>query len=219
MSRSPSWLLVALLLALPLGLVGDTHETTRNVTTLGGLQGIRIDAPVSTYPTTTTEPPTTTTAAPTMTVPDRTTTTKPSRSYVRPEPSTTTTVSEPTTTVPPEPEVEAAADTSPDTTDTTAEPAQPEESPWSTAQASYYGPGLYGNKTACGQVLSPSTEGVAHKTLPCGSRVTFRHNGVVVATTVIDRGPYVKGRMWDLSNGLCQKLQHCSTGPIEYRIG
>ena len=42
------------------------------------------------------------------------------------------------------------------------------------AYASWYGPGLYGNRTACGQTLGYGTLGVAHKSLPCGAKVTFK---------------------------------------------
>ncbi|HEX6620192.1 MAG TPA: hypothetical protein VF024_11065, partial [Solirubrobacteraceae bacterium] len=42
------------------------------------------------------------------------------------------------------------------------------------AAVSWYGPGLYGNKLSCGGRLTPGTLGVAHKTLPCGARVTLR---------------------------------------------
>ena len=45
------------------------------------------------------------------------------------------------------------------------------------AQASWYGPGLYGGHLACGGRLSPGTLGVAHKSLPCGTKVTLRHHG------------------------------------------
>ena len=45
------------------------------------------------------------------------------------------------------------------------------------AMASYYGPGLYGNGVACGGTLMPGTLGVAHKTLPCGTRVRLRYHG------------------------------------------
>src|SRR4051794_10861750 len=65
------------------------------------------------------------------------------------------------------------------------------------AVASWYGPGLYGNKTACGQVLTPSTFGVANKALACGTRVRLCVRRCVVAP-VIDRGPYVGGRTFDL---------------------
>jgi len=65
--------------------------------------------------------------------------------------------------------------------------------------ATWYGPGLWGNGTACGKVLRPGTVGVAHKTLPCGTRVLIGYRGRYVMTTVIDRGPYGAGRSWDLT--------------------
>lgn len=81
--------------------------------------------------------------------------------------------------------------------------------------ASYYGPGLYGGGLACGGRLSPSTIGVAHKTLPCGTKVTFTlGNGRVVTAPVIDRGPFVAGRDWDLTSGLKHKLGFGSTGVV-----
>jgi rare lipoprotein A len=87
-------------------------------------------------------------------------------------------------------------------------------------ETSFYGPGFYGGKTACGDVYTKEIVGVAHRTLPCGTRVQFRNpaNGRVVTARVIDRGPYVSGRTWDLSGALCQKLDHCYTGPIEWRM-
>ena len=60
--------------------------------------------------------------------------------------------------------------------------------------ATWYGPGLFGNKTACGQTLNRETLGVAHKTLPCGSKVVLRYKGRYVRTKVIDRGPVRKRR-------------------------
>jgi rare lipoprotein A len=84
---------------------------------------------------------------------------------------------------------------------------------------SWYGPGLYGNGTACGQKLTKELVGVAHRTLPCGTMVTFRYNGKTVSAPVIDRGPFVAGRTWDLSNGLCKLLDHCFTGTIEWKLG
>jgi rare lipoprotein A len=80
--------------------------------------------------------------------------------------------------------------------------------------ASYYGPGLYGNSTACGQTLTPSTVGVANKTLPCGTKVTFRYRGRTVTAKVIDRGPYAAGREWDLTSALKAKLGFGSTGTV-----
>jgi rare lipoprotein A len=67
------------------------------------------------------------------------------------------------------------------------------------AHASYFGPGLYGGPMACGGRLYPGTRGVAHKSLPCGSRVTLRYRGRTVVTRVVDRGPFVPGREFDLT--------------------
>ncbi|MEP7004130.1 MAG: septal ring lytic transglycosylase RlpA family protein [Chloroflexota bacterium] len=66
--------------------------------------------------------------------------------------------------------------------------------------ASWYGPGFYGNRTACGQVYTPEIIGVAHKTLPCGTLLTLTYGSRVLVVPVIDRGPYIAGRTLDLSN-------------------
>jgi hypothetical protein len=66
--------------------------------------------------------------------------------------------------------------------------------------ASWYGPGFYGNRTACGQVYTPQIIGVAHRTLPCGTLVVIEFRGRSMTVPVIDRGPYVAGRTLDLSN-------------------
>lgn len=85
---------------------------------------------------------------------------------------------------------------------------------------SWYGPGLYGNGTACGFKMTKGLVGVAHRSLPCGTMVTFRNpsNGKSVTVPVIDRGPYVDGRTWDLSHGACAIIKHCYTGTIEWRF-
>jgi hypothetical protein len=72
--------------------------------------------------------------------------------------------------------------------------------------ASVYGPGLYGSGLACGGHLSPSTLGVASKTLPCGAKVTFRYGKHTVRVPVVDRGPYVGGRDWDLTTATAKRL-------------
>ena len=66
--------------------------------------------------------------------------------------------------------------------------------------ASWYGPGFYGNRTACGQTYSPEILGVAHLTLPCGTLVTLIYGARSLTVAVIDRGPYVIGRTLDLSS-------------------
>lgn len=65
--------------------------------------------------------------------------------------------------------------------------------------ASWYGPTARGATTACGVPLERWTLGVAHRTLPCGTPVAFYYKGRTVVVPVIDRGPYVKGRSWDLT--------------------
>jgi len=66
--------------------------------------------------------------------------------------------------------------------------------------ASWYGPGFYGNRTACGQTYTPEIVGVAHRTLPCGTLVVIEYRGRTMTVPVIDRGPYVAGRTLDLSH-------------------
>jgi rare lipoprotein A len=82
------------------------------------------------------------------------------------------------------------------------------------AAASYYGPGLYGGALACGGTLTASKLGVAHKTLPCGARVTLRYRGRTVTVPVIDRGPYAGDREYDLTSATRSKLGFPSTGTV-----
>ena len=82
------------------------------------------------------------------------------------------------------------------------------------AQASYYGPGLYGNGTACGGRLTPSTLGVAHKTLPCGTKLTLRHGKRSVRVRVIDRGPFAGNREYDLTAATKARIGFGSTGVV-----
>ena len=120
--------------------------------------------------------------------------------------------------------------------DTVAQPprgrpnaAQPEAKPEVVRKArwrldgnvSWYGPGFYGKRTACGVAMTKELIGVAHRSLPCGTRVTFKNprNGRVVTARVVDRGPYVSGRHWDLTGGLCRALGHCYTGSIYWMLG
>lgn len=82
------------------------------------------------------------------------------------------------------------------------------------AHASYYGPGLYGNGVACGGTLMPGTMGVAHKTLPCGTKVKLRYRGRTVTVPVIDRGPYVPGRDYDLTEAVKERLGFPGIGTV-----
>lgn len=80
--------------------------------------------------------------------------------------------------------------------------------------ASWYGPGFYGNRTACGRTLGRGTLGVAHKSLPCGTKVTLRYKGRTVVAPVIDRGPYAGNREYDLTAETKQRLGFGSTGTV-----
>jgi rare lipoprotein A (RlpA)-like double-psi beta-barrel protein len=74
--------------------------------------------------------------------------------------------------------------------------------------ASWYGPGFFENRLPCWPWLKanglpiqflPDTWGVAHKSLPCGTMVTLTHGSRTVTVPVVDRGPYIAGREFDLS--------------------
>ena len=82
------------------------------------------------------------------------------------------------------------------------------------AMATWYGPGLYGHRTACGQVLSHAIMGVAHRTLPCGTPVEIAFNGQTVTVPVIDRGPFTNGARYDLTSATAQALGVTETSTI-----
>ncbi|HEV2815016.1 MAG TPA: septal ring lytic transglycosylase RlpA family protein [Solirubrobacteraceae bacterium] len=82
------------------------------------------------------------------------------------------------------------------------------------ALASWYGPGLYGNALGCGGRLSPGTVGVAHKSLPCGTTVVLRKGSRTVRARVIDRGPYVGAREFDLTAATKYRLGFGSVGRV-----
>jgi rare lipoprotein A (peptidoglycan hydrolase) len=82
---------------------------------------------------------------------------------------------------------------------------------WHTAYASSYGvgDGLVGHGMACGGVLTTTVMAVANRTLPCGSHVLIRVGSVTVTARVLDRGPYVSGRTFDLGPAVCHALHAC----------
>jgi rare lipoprotein A (peptidoglycan hydrolase) len=88
-----------------------------------------------------------------------------------------------------------------------------------TAIATWFGPGFYGQKTACGQTLTPSVIGVAHRTLPCGTLVKVVYGGHALIVPVLDRGPYSRiGADWDLTAGAAQALGITETVRIATRV-
>ncbi len=73
------------------------------------------------------------------------------------------------------------------------------------ARATWYGPGFWGNRTACGQTLRSDTVGVAHRWLPCGAEVSVLYHGRTILLKVIDRGPYSHAD-WDLTQRAAERL-------------
>jgi hypothetical protein len=76
----------------------------------------------------------------------------------------------------------------------------------------------YGKPVACGGVERVPELGVANKTLPCGTEVLFLYNGRAIKVPVIDRGPYIAGREWDLTGATAEALHFPGLGPIDWRI-
>ena len=79
------------------------------------------------------------------------------------------------------------------------------------AEASWYGGG---GSMACGGELTSSTMGVANKTLPCGTLITLRYDGRTVRVPVVDRGPYVAGREFDLTEATKDALGFAGVGEV-----
>jgi rare lipoprotein A len=79
------------------------------------------------------------------------------------------------------------------------------------AEASWYGGG---GSLACGGALTSSTMGVANKTLPCGTLVTLRYGDRMVRVPVVDRGPYVEGREFDLTEATKDALGFAGVGQV-----
>jgi len=77
-----------------------------------------------------------------------------------------------------------------------------------TGGASWYGPGLEGNLTASGDPFDPTALTAAHKSLPFGTKVevTDLDTGATVVVEVNDRGPYVQGRIIDLTEAAADAL-------------
>lgn len=88
---------------------------------------------------------------------------------------------------------------------------------WNVSIASVYTD--YGKPIACGGVLHVPELGVANKTLPCGTKVLFLYHGRAIQVPVIDRGPYIAGRTWDLTGATAEALHFPGLGPIRWRIG
>jgi rare lipoprotein A (peptidoglycan hydrolase) len=76
----------------------------------------------------------------------------------------------------------------------------------------------YGLGLACGGVLGRDQIGVAHKTAPCGTLVTFTYGGRSMTVPVIDRGPYIAGREWDLTGATAAALAFPGLGQLQWSV-
>ena len=92
--------------------------------------------------------------------------------------------------------------------------------PFEIGIASWYGPGFHGKKTASGVLYDQNLMVAAHKTLPFGTvvRVTNLDNGLQVEVCVVDRGPYIKGRVIDLSASAATALGMKGKGTAHVRV-
>ena len=87
-------------------------------------------------------------------------------------------------------------------------------------KASYYAEEFHGRKTANGEIYDMNKNTSAHRTLPFGTicRVTNLANNKTVLVRINDRGPFVPGRILDLSKGAAQAIGGISQGIIEVMI-
>jgi rare lipoprotein A (peptidoglycan hydrolase) len=84
--------------------------------------------------------------------------------------------------------------------------------------ATWFGPGFYGQRTACGQMLTPAVVGVANRTLRCGTLVNLSYRGRHLIVPVIDRGPYANGADWDLTGEAARALGIQDTVRVRARV-
>ncbi|HEY1591555.1 MAG TPA: RlpA-like double-psi beta-barrel domain-containing protein [Solirubrobacteraceae bacterium] len=96
------------------------------------------------------------------------------------------------------------------------DPSQLPPGVWNVSIASVFTD--YNLPIACGGVLHVPQLGVANKTLPCGTQILFLYNGRAIKVPVIDRGPYIAGREWDLTGATAEALKFPGLGPIQWRI-
>ncbi|MBD2577821.1 septal ring lytic transglycosylase RlpA family protein [Oscillatoria sp. FACHB-1406] len=88
--------------------------------------------------------------------------------------------------------------------------------------ASWYGPGFHGRLSASGERFNQNAMTAAHRTLPFGTRVrvTNRNNGQSAIVRINDRGPFVRGRIIDLSVGAAKQIGMYGSGvaPVEVEV-
>jgi rare lipoprotein A len=89
-----------------------------------------------------------------------------------------------------------------------AEPGSWSEPHFQSGQASWYGPGFHGRRTASGEIFNTQEKTAAHRTLPFGTRlrVTNQRTGRSTVVRINDRGPYAHGRVIDLSRASAEAI-------------
>lgn len=87
-------------------------------------------------------------------------------------------------------------------------------------KASYYADKFEGRKTSNGEIFKQRKKTAAHRTLPFGTKVTVTNltNGRTVKVRINDRGPFVKGRMIDLSKKAAKKIDMVNAGVVNVEI-
>ena len=88
---------------------------------------------------------------------------------------------------------------------------------WYQALAAPYPASSRRERTACGQRLGPKTMGVAHPVLPCGVKIFIRYRDQTVLTQVVDRGPSVPGRQFDVTRPLAARIGLTGTQRVQWR--
>ena len=99
-------------------------------------------------------------------------------------------------------------------------PSTPHLRPFEVGFASWYGPGFHGKVTASGKTFDAHDHTAAHRTLPIGTRVRVTNlaNGKSTEVTIIDRGPFAKDRIIDLSSVAAEELGMKGKGTVRVRV-
>ncbi len=91
--------------------------------------------------------------------------------------------------------------------------SEPAAAPLACAQASYYADSLAGNSTASGEPYDPTLKTAAHRTLAFGTKLRVVREGYgEVLVTVNDRGPFIDGRVIDLSRAAAEQIDMITAG-------